>query len=282
MFDEDWFRFSSPEGRVLILETHSCSSETNTLLSLYDGDEQLLAADDNGGLENFSRIEYRANYTGGYFVRIMRFHTPDDGEYSLSIDCQTVEPQSFDLCDGARVMPPWYQEGNTAGMADNGGAPGPDVFYRFSITDTADIFIEVCAELFDARVQLFHGCDNPSDDGGEGCEEGEGLTVYGLLPGEYEVMVEGWTADDWGQFSIEVTNPCAECPPPEEVILRTVGGYPFLDWSELTCPDQYIVWYCSTPDGTYEHLGTTPFTFFVDSTGYTQTSRFYKVTSVCP
>jgi fibronectin type 3 domain-containing protein len=66
------------------------------------------------------------------------------------------------------------------------------------------------------------------------------------------------------------------------VVLSQVGGYPFLDWPEQPGPDYYLVWRCDTPDGQYGHAGTTFTTSFTDSTGFTNSRRFYYVTSVCP
>jgi hypothetical protein len=64
-------------------------------------------------------------------------------------------------------------------------------------------------------------------------------------------------------------------------VLTRVGGYPLLDWPELEGPTYYIVWQCNTVNGDYEHLGTTVFTYFTDSTGYSSSRKFYYVTSVC-
>ena len=61
-----------------------------------------------------------------------------------------------------------------------------------------------------------------------------------------------------------------------------VGGFPFLEWPDLTGPQSYTIWHANTPDGPWEHIGQSPFSYYVDSLGFNPNRRFYRVTSICP
>lgn len=284
--DADNFRFMAIAGDSLILLTFSCdSSQTNTFLVLYDDQDSVLAVNDNGGPLYFSQIRYAITRTADYVARVIRGGPSPDSTYNLLIDCPHPPPEDYDLCTTARVIPdlPYYNEGSTQGATNQAGTPSPDVFYAFSNPVTGDYTITVCADLFDARVQILGRCIGDFwDDANEGCNLGALLNTYDLAPGQYWIMVEGTAANQIGNFSIEVTAQLPDCPPPVSVTLSTVGGYPFLDWPELAEPSYYIVWRASASNGEFEHLGTTFVTYFTDSTGYSNPRRFYYVTSVCP
>ena len=284
--DADNFRFTAVAGDSLILLTFDCEGgETNTHLSLYDDNDSVLAVNDNGGPMYYSEIRYAITRTAEYVARVVRGGPSPDSTYNLWIDCPHPPPEDYDLCETARVIPdlPYYNEGSTQGQTNQTGSPAPDVFYTLNIPVTGDYTFMVCSDLFDARVQVLGRCIGDFwDDANEGCNLGAVLTSYGLAPGQYWILVEGTAANEIGEFSLDVTAALPECPPPESVTLSTVGGNPFLDWAEQTGPMYYIVWRSSTSDGAFEHLGTTFFTFFTDSTGYGSLRRFYQITSVCP
>ena len=252
---------------------------------LRDAIDSLLAGNDNGGAATFSQIRYAITRTAEYVTRVIQYTPSPDSTYDLIISCPHPPPEDYDLCETARVIPglPYYNEGSTQGQTNQGGTPAPDVFYSFYNPVTGNYTIIVCSDLFDARVQILGRCVGDYwDDANEGCNLGALLNTYNLAPGQYWIMVEGTTANEIGNFSIEVTAQLPECPPPESVTLSTVGGYPFLDWQELSGPYYYIVWQSNTSNGAFEHLGTTFVTYFIDSTGYSNARRFYQVTSVCP
>ena len=284
--DPDHFRFTAIIGDSIILTTFSCEgSQTDTWLLLFDDQDSVLAANDNGGPGNFSQIRYAAPATAEYVVRVLRNQESVDSTYNLLINCPHPAPEAYDLCETARVISalPYYNEGSTAGATHQAGTPSPDVFYRFSTAIEGTFIITVCSELFDARVQILGFCiGDYGDDASEGCDLGAALTVYFLPPGQHLILVEGTAANQIGDFSLEVTAQLSECPRPEDVVLTRVGGYPFLDWPQLEGPMYYVVWQSNVMNGEYEHLGTTVFTYFTDSTGYAASRKFYYVTAVCP
>jgi hypothetical protein len=285
--DTDAFRFGVMAGDSIVLTTFACDgSHTNTLLALCDPDDSLLTVNDYGGQEAFAGVHWRASESGDYTVYVYRHPATPDCTYSLLVNCPHFVPEAYDLCTTPRLVPgfPYFEEnGTTRGMTSQCGNASPDVFYRFQNPATATLRVQVCTNQFDARVQLVQGCcTDYLDDASTGCGLGATLVTYNLPPGEYNVLVEGTTAAAAGPFSLEITAELPPCPAPGPVVLATIGGYPFLDWPELDGPSYYVVWQSPSVDGIWEHVGTTFFTYFVDSTGYTASRRFYHVTAVCP
>ncbi len=283
--DADNFRFSAIAGDSLYLTTFACSGLTNTFLVLYDQHDSVLAVNDNDGPNDFSSIRWAVTETAEYIARVICGGAAPDSTYSLHINCPHPAPEDYDLCETARTIPalPYYDEGSTSGATNQFGTLAPDVFYRFDNPITRSLHVIVCSDLFDARVQMLGYCiGGEGDDESQGCNLGADLFTFNLPPGPHTIMVEGTAANQIGDFSLEITAQPTECPTPFPVVIARVGGYPFLDWPQLEGPSYYIVWQSSTMNSEYEHLGTTVFTYFTDSTGFVTPRRFYYVTAVCP
>jgi hypothetical protein len=285
-YDPDHFVCFVNAGDSLILSTFSCNgSLTNTFLVLFDDRDSILASDNDNGPDQFSQINYSISRTGYYTARVLRMQNSADSTYCLCVDCRIPVPENYDLCTSPRIIAvlPYYDEGTTYGMTNQCGTTSPDVFYIFHNPIIGDYFIQVCSEFFDARVQLLTGCCGEYlDDADTGCNLGAILATYSLPIGDYVVMVEGTATQQMGDFSISISAQLPECPQPDSLIVTTIGGLPFLDWPQLTGPMYYIVWQAVSSDGPFEHLGTTVFTYFVDSLGFAAPRRFYQVTAVCP
>lgn len=284
--DLDHFRFSTLNGDSIIITTWPClGSATNTLIVLFDDGDSVLAVNDNGGPGEFSLIRYRAFYSGDYVVRVLR-QGDSDSTYTMTIDCPVGQTEDYDYCSTARIIPsfPYHDQGTTRGMSnDCNGTDAPDVFYAFHNPILSHIFITVCSSPFDARVQIMSRCCGGfGDDASIGCLQGANLTCLNLPEGDYIIMVEGTTAQQAGDFSIDVNAILPGCPVPGPVVLTTVGGLPFLDWPQIDGPSYFIVWQSNSVDGPWEHLDFSFATYYWDSTGYAGMRRFYRVTSVCP
>ncbi len=81
--DVDWVRFSISSGRTVTVET---GGDTDTVMILFDRDENMIAEDDDSGDGGNARIE-RFLQPGTYFVRITQFDdNPMSGaEYSIAV-----------------------------------------------------------------------------------------------------------------------------------------------------------------------------------------------------
>jgi hypothetical protein len=284
--DVDYFRFWCWQADSIILTSYSCQgSDANTFMVLCNNQDSILAVDDDMGPRWFSDIRYVAPYSGEYIVWLFRQQSYPDSAYSLAILCPQHLAENYDFCTSPRIIPslPYYDEGTTLGMTNQCGTAARDVFYQFHNPAQGNLLITVCSDLFDARVQMLGGCCSQyMDEANQGCNLGAVLASFNVDPGDYYIMVEGTSANQAGNFSIRVEADLPDCPTPGPLIITSIGGYPALDWPELTGPAYYIVWYCASENGVYDHLGTTFFTYFIDSTGYSGLKRFYKVTSMCP
>jgi hypothetical protein len=285
--DLDHFRFAAVAQDSIIVFTESCGdSLTNTVLVLFDDHDSLLAMNDNGnGSGGFSRIRCRALYSGDYVVRVLR-QSLEDSAYTLVLQCPRGVPEAYDSCSSPRIIAslPYNDTGSTRGATDNGcGTAAPDVFYKFYNPVLSHVMVTVCSNPFDARVQLMtQCCGGFLDDASEGCDSGAEITYLNLPEGDYYIIVEGAQAQQVGEFSISVTAITPGCPEPGPVVLTTIGGYPFLDWPEVAGPSYFIVWQTTSLSGDWEHLGVAFTTYFVDSTGFAGTRKFYRVSAMCP
>lgn len=284
--DFDHYRITLNGGDSLVATTFSCDgSQTNTLMALFDNRDSILAVDDDSGPMWFSEIRYRTPRTADYIVRVLKYPNSPDSSYSLVFDCPAYLPEDYDLCETARIIPslPFDDEGSTLGQTDQCGTAAPDVFYKLILPEGTNLFVTVCTESFDARAQILGRCyGDYGDDADEGCGRGAELRCFGLPAGEYFILVEGVSAGQAGNFTINVDAALPGCPQPQPLILGRVGDYPLLDWPQFTAPSYYVIWYALAADGPWEHLGTSLFTYFIDSTGYADIRRYYRVTAVCP
>ncbi|MDD5089140.1 MAG: hypothetical protein PHI18_10145 [bacterium] len=282
----DHYRIHLDAGDSLVACAFSCEgSITNTVMVLFNDRDSILAVDDNSGPQWFSQIRYRSFCSANYIIRMLKHPDTPDSAYSLVFDCSAFPPEDYDLCETARIIPslPYYDEGSTLGQTDQCGTDAPDVFYRLVIPGGSTLFVTVCTDEFDARVQVIGRCYGDYwDDADEGCGLGAELACFSLSEGEYYLLVEGVSGGQVGDFSITVNAALPGCPEPQPLVLGRVGDYPLLDWPQFAAPSYYVIWYALAADGPWEHLGTSLFTYFVDSTGYADARRFYRVTAVCP
>jgi hypothetical protein len=292
--DVDHYRFLAPGGDSLYLRTFPCNgSRTNTWICLFDDNLNIIAADDESGPMQFSVVGVWIPHTAYYRLRVMRgdTHTDADSTYSLFVDCRTPVSEAYDFCETARVIHelPYYDEGDTYGKANNIGTPAPDVFYRFTQPVTSDVLLEVCSEFWDSRVQIIGRCmGDYGDDESEGClgadGNGRGATLisYRLPPDDYYVVVEGMSALDFGEFSLEIQPHFPDCPTPQNLVIARIGGQPVLDWMDVPEAEYYLILQAPSLDAPFEHLGVSFVSFYQDPAGFTADQRFYQVITVCP
>ena len=116
--------------------------------------------------------------------------------------------------------------GSTVGMTNDAGAPSPcvttdpatpapDAFFFFDLTETSDVFVNSSGSTFDTVVYLDRTCGG----GALGCNDdmdppgGPGSTAYldsgvvlrGLAAGRYFITLDGWAADQLGDYLLNVS-----------------------------------------------------------------------------
>ena len=90
--DEDWVGFMAVAGRRYIMETFDLGTIADTYMYLYRTDcSTIIAENDDGGPTFGSRIEWDADATDMFFVRVKPYSAADTGEgsdYRLRIDSE--------------------------------------------------------------------------------------------------------------------------------------------------------------------------------------------------
>ncbi len=241
----DFFRFTMYAGDSLYFRTFACENNENTVILLYDSLFNFLLLNHDSGPQEFSTISYFSLVTQTAYLQVTELPTPPNGTYNLTYECMHQTAGPHDLCSQARPVSffPYYDEGTTFGAASEGGTSAPDVYYRLSLATPADIFVRICSEFFDARVQILTGCVTGfMDDAAEGeCQLGADLYSFALQAQEYYIMVEGTSLNQVGDFTIEVYPVLQECPPVPWLTIFTVAGRPFLDWTAVPEADYYLI-----------------------------------------
>lgn len=282
----DFYRLTVPGGDSVYFRTLPCEgSNEDTYILLYDSNYGLIAYNDDSGPQEFSTLGVFLPFNQLCYVQVVDPAGNSTGGYDLAVHCQFVPSGPNDLCSQARQVTfwPYYDEGTTFGAGSEIGTAAPDVFYQFTLATPGDIFVQVCSPGFDARVQVLLACGSGlMDDASEGtCELGADLYSFGLQTQTYYLLVEGTSAGQFGEFTIEISPVLGECPTPQELKIFDVGGLPFLDWLDVPEADLYLIEQASNGQGPWEALDLTPETFWQDPVGFGLTRRFYRVRSIC-
>ncbi|MBK6765274.1 MAG: hypothetical protein IPG71_02855 [bacterium] len=281
----DFFRFAMPAGDSVYLRTLLCETQESTIIVLYDSAQQFITMDINNGPQEFSVIGYYSTYPQYCYVQILSRFGNSFNTYNFVVDCLDQIVGLHDVCSTARPVTffPYYDESTTAGCGSEGGTAAPDVYYGLSLATPGDVFIQICSEFFDARVQILTQCvSGYMDDASEGtCQLGADLYSFGLLPQDYYIMVEGTSLLQAGAFSIEVAPVLQECPPVPWLVLGIVANEPFLEWPEVPEADSYLIEAALSANGPFEALAVTSQSFWQDPVGFALPQRFYHVRALC-
>lgn len=281
----DFFTFTMYAGDSLYFRTLPCENSENTVILLYDSLFNFLAMNHDGGPQEFSTIAYFPLVSQTAYLQVTELPPPPNGTYNLVYEClhQTAGPH--DLCSQARPVSffPYYDEATTFGAGSEGGTAAPDVYYRLSLATPADIFIRICSEFFDARVQILLGCvTGYMDDSFEGeCQLGADLYSYYLQAQDYYIVVEGTSLNQAGDFTIEVYPVLQECPPVPWLTIFSVANAPFLDWPDVPEADLYLIEGALAGEGPFEGIAVSEESFWQDPVGFGVSRRFYRVRSIC-
>ncbi|MBI5487350.1 MAG: hypothetical protein HY905_08460 [Deltaproteobacteria bacterium] len=113
--------------------------------------------------------------------------------------------------------------GSTATMTNDAGAPrtcvstdpptpAPDAFFFFDLTATSDVFVNSSGSFFDTVVYVGRTCgggelgcnDDMDPPGGTGTTSylDSGVTLRALTAGRYYVTLDGWSADQAGDYTL--------------------------------------------------------------------------------
>ncbi|KAA8482589.1 RHS repeat-associated protein [Arcticibacter tournemirensis] len=84
------------------------------------------------------------------------------------------------------------------------GQPGPDVWYKLTVSGTTDLTVSLCESLMDTYVHLVDGSGSEIISNDEYCGGASYISYPGLTPGTYYVVVEGY-GEQTDYYFLEIT-----------------------------------------------------------------------------
>jgi len=222
------FELAAPASLDAVVERPE-AEEWDTYLYLVKGtcdEAEVLARNDDDGGRNRSRITSSRLLPGSYFLVVAGFGATHAGSFTLTATFGVAaEAPANDTCAQAQVLQLGGQalQGSTA-LATSDYLPdvrGGDVFYRLTLAAATPLTLRVdVAEdsSLDAYVYLLKGTCGASEVVAENDDWGDTsvslVSLEAAEPGEYLVVVAGYSARSEGAFAISAT--AAYTPPEDE------------------------------------------------------------------
>ncbi|MCA9534174.1 MAG: PPC domain-containing protein [Myxococcales bacterium] len=164
------------------------------------GTNELACNDDNPDTAH-SRLRVTLD-PGTYYVAVDGYGSPSQGDYSLSVQAQSMQSVA-QVCSAAPPLTPGVPvRGDTSGSADYfqatcaGGAHSPDNVYRLSVAQPSRLRLRQSTPGHDGAIYVRSACDAAASE--VMCNDDHGTTaasmVTGVLqPGEYFVFSDGYS-----------------------------------------------------------------------------------------
>lgn len=174
-------------------------------------DAEEIACSDDNDTKNKSRILVPLN-PGRYFFVVDGFGE-ESGSFTLKTSVKPGQKLS-DLCLNAQKLEAgkWF-EGTTEGNMNSFGAScaenamGPDVLYKFALSEYSRVRLLLETPSFDGVLHFYRGC--PPEGIEIACnddfENNQSSMIRDNLPeGEYFLVVDGFSATDSGNYRIKM------------------------------------------------------------------------------
>lgn len=149
---------------------------------------------------------------GTYFVVVDADDPGETGDFALTVELETSPMPINDVCGTAATIAagpaPVQVTGTTKWGLDQysgtcGGDGAADVVYTFEATDVNDdLTISINAPFSSVMILRAQDCATGYQ---LSCSTNGSLTIPGLAPGIYYLFVDGVTADDEGDFTLDLT-----------------------------------------------------------------------------
>ena len=130
--DHDWYRVEVGAGQAIAIWTSAGAdgSVSDTTITVYDQDGNVVMTNDDFGDDLFSRVEFAAPASGTYYVDIGGFNDSEAGSYTLNAEL-TYAPEAGSVDEmGNYIASTWYSDmGATAATwaLDTGNAISVDL-----------------------------------------------------------------------------------------------------------------------------------------------------------
>lgn len=194
--DDDWVYFEAKEGTNYVIETSNLGDEIDTVIYLYDEDEDELAEDDDGGREPLaSRLYWRATEDGTLYVEIKDWGdnagpgTSYDISLSLGEDVEADEYEPDDSLAQAKRLAAGETQTHNMHVAENMDW----VYFEAENGTTYVIETSNLGDYIDTVIYLYDEDENvlaEDDDGGD--DWASRLEWTATEDGMLYVKVEDW------------------------------------------------------------------------------------------
>lgn len=201
--DRDWHRIRLEAGQTYRFSLIASGDDplSDPYMRLYNSRGEELAADDDGGGELNSLIEFTAPTTGNYFVEAAAFADSSTGGYTLS--ARRGDIPGDNTTDVSLSADGDYREGVLSPAGDRD-------WYRLELTEGQAVRISltnpIATDYYDPLAVLY-GPDGEEvardDDGGEGLNSW--LEYQAVASGVHFFEVRGFNDDAEGQYVIQVS-----------------------------------------------------------------------------
>ncbi len=210
------------------------NSAYDTYLRLLEDDCQTVYAENDDACGLVSEIVDPCLPAGTYYV-LIEGYSGNDGYYTLDIitgnPCgESIEgdncEEPFEIYDF-----PYQDTQNSADFTNDGFNSSPDVYYHFTMPVEADLTATLCdGPYFDTYLRLLaEDCVTELFSNDDYCGGLSQMDLECLLPGEYYILVEGYSAH-CGEYQLDVSMG-QEClvtgVEPTEWVLRSNYPNPF-------------------------------------------------------
>ena len=172
--DVDWAAFAAVAGKGYTIETYDLQANGDTRLCLFDGNEDALACDDDGGEGKGSRLHWTAPTAGTFYARVENYDKTYAGPttaYQLQVTEGQCQPDAYEPDNEqstATVLAVGQsQSHNICPKADKDFVklnPTPGTPYLLQ-ADAVGSNADPVLELYDADGQLLARNDDSAADG---------------------------------------------------------------------------------------------------------------------
>ncbi|MEX1233005.1 MAG: pre-peptidase C-terminal domain-containing protein [Planctomycetaceae bacterium] len=196
--DQDWFNFKAKEGADYIIDVTLNTLADSTLELVDKNGTTVLAFDDDGGPGLASRINWHANATGTYFLRVTPKTSGMTGTYSVSVT-ESIDDHGDVPVDATFVLSPSI----TAGNIELGG--DVDVFRVLAVKGVTYNFSTLLGSIAGTNMTLFaaNGVTIISQDTNGGTAS---IDFTATSTGSVFLAVSGAGANQTGTYNVRVTS----------------------------------------------------------------------------
>ena len=226
-----------------VVEVDLCTGTTwDTVLHMRSGsceEGPEIACDDDGcgGSDDLQSRITRTLEPGTYYIFVDGFSTGRAGPFTLNVSISTAVPPVNNDCEAAIDLLSTGEEmfeGDTSAAVNTRDATGTsggwDVWYKMSFFTSEVVYFDLLdGEGWDAVIEIYSGsCDEltPVASSDNACETRRPQLAAHLEWGDYYVVVDGKTADDYGSFALAFNHSyCAGAAAlPSNALPTTVDG----------------------------------------------------------